>query len=154
MLVVSVHLKCCGRIGGQEDRTRIVQADAFRDALAAALPPAGALIVTGDLNLVGSRDPLEHLRRGLDREGRALEIADLLQLDGLSNVTWSDARQPFLPGRLDWLLYTRSALDFRGGFVFDSNDLRSKWLEQHGLRHEDSTDASDHYPLVADFSWR
>lgn len=49
---------------------------------------ADALIMGGDLNLVGSRRPLDLLERDLDLDGTSLAIVGGLQLNGRSNATW------------------------------------------------------------------
>jgi hypothetical protein len=78
----SVHLKCCGSSGSPEDQMRISEAGAINRSLAEALSmePAPLRIIGGDLNLVGSRPPLDVLRNGLDADGSDLEIADARDL--------------------------------------------------------------------------
>jgi endonuclease/exonuclease/phosphatase family metal-dependent hydrolase len=155
LLVLSVHLRCCGWAGSFEDRTRQVEADLIQRAVAAALPsiePDGVLIA-GDLNLVGSRRPLDLLAANLDGDGSPLTIAEPVQIDGRSNATWSDPDVPFVPGRLDFLLYADSALQPVNSFVLDTRDLAPAWLDHHRLRAEDTDAASDHLPLVVDLRW-
>jgi endonuclease/exonuclease/phosphatase family metal-dependent hydrolase len=155
LLAASIHLKCCGRIGGSEDATRMTEVQAIRQAVATAIEQedADGLIIGGDLNLVGSRAPLDALMEGLDADGSALAIAEALQIDGRTNATWSDPRQPFVPGRLDWMLCGDSRLACLRTFVLDARDLTTRWLQHHGL-HAGDTAASDHLPLVADFQWQ
>lgn len=155
-LALSVHLMCCGFAGSFEDRSRQVEADTIRRSVAAAMAAgrSDALVIGGDLNLVGSRHPLDILTDGLDAGGAALAIADPLQLDGRSNATWESPQQPFAPGRLDFLLYADSALELLGCFVLDTADLSQRWLGHHGLEAGDTSTASDHLPVVADFRWR
>ena len=86
LLALPVDLQCCGRVGEPEDRIREIQAEAIRRAVAAALPDLDldGVVLAGDLNMVGSRAPLEILRRGLDVDGSDLEVVDAIQLDGRS----------------------------------------------------------------------
>jgi len=149
LLAVSVHLRCCGRAGSFEDRTRLVEADAIRRAVdrAVAARRFDGVVVGGDLNLVGSRWPLDVLTENL-------VVVEALQLDGRSNATWSDVRQPFMPGRLDFLLLSEQSLAARRAFVLDARDLAQRWLRIHGLDAGDIADTSDHMPLVADLRWR
>jgi len=149
LLAVSVHLRCCGRAAGFEDRTRLVEADAIRRAVdrAVASRRFDGVVVGGDLNLVGSRWPLDVLTEHL-------VVVEALQLDGRSNATWSDVRQPFMPGRLDFLLLSEQSLAARRAFVLDARDLAQRWLRVHGLDAGDIADTSDHMPLVADLRWR
>ncbi|MHC4993154.1 MAG: endonuclease/exonuclease/phosphatase family protein, partial [Planctomycetota bacterium] len=155
LLVLSVHLRCCGWAGSFEDRTRQVEADALRRAVQAALPATNAhgVLIAGDLNLVGSRRPLDLLAEGLDGDGSALTVAEMLQIDGRSNATWGDPDLPFVPGRLDFLLHADSSLERVNAFVMDTRDLEPQWLQRHGLRADDTVSASDHLPLVTDLRW-
>lgn len=159
---VSVHLKCCGSIGDRSDRTRIEEVNAIRRGVArglgsrwteAALPIRG-LVVAGDYNLVGSRDPLDLLVRGGDRDGSDLAIVDAPQLDGRSNLTWDKPGQAFPPGRLDFVTIGDLDLEPRQAFVLDARDLAPAALRASGLEEGDTEDASDHLPVVVDLAWR
>ena len=148
LLVVSAHLRCCGYAGSFEDRTRVVEADAIRRAIADAVASGrfDGVIVGGDLNLVGSRWPLDILAENL-------QVVEPLQFGGRSNTTWWDIRQPFLPGRLDFLLLSDTSPVVRRSFVFDARLVSPRWLRHHGLRAGDTVEASDHLPVVVDLSW-
>ncbi len=156
LLALSVHLRCCGRAGSFEDRTRVVEADAIRRAVRRTLADGrfDGVVVAGDFNIVGSRWPLDVLTGDTGIDGSPLDVADTLQIDGDSNATWADPRQPFVPGRLDYLLYGDRSLELRGGFVLDALDLALRWLEHHRLEVRDTAAASDHLPLVIDLRWR
>ena len=148
LLVVCAHLRCCGKAGSFEDRTRLVEADAIRRAVERAMSSRrfDGVVVGGDLNLVGSRWPLEVL-------SESLVVVEALQIDGRSNATWADARRPFMPGRLDFMLLSSPSPESRGAFVLDTGDLDQRWLVQHGLGAGDTADASDHMPVVVDLAW-
>lgn len=156
LLVVSAHLKCCGRADGPEDKQRKLEAQAIHDAVKSAESAGGidGVIIAGDFNLVGSREPVEIMAAGLDLDRSNLTIDDQAnQLDGLTNATWSDPNQPFTPGRLDYLLFTDSALAIARSFVFDAHDLSANWLAKYNVQPTDSVSASDHMPIVADLAW-
>jgi len=155
LIVMSIHLKCCGRIGDESDLRRIAEAKAIRAAVRQAMKAehADGIIIAGDFNLVGSRTPLELLTGKIDGEGLALTAVEPMQLDRRSNATWTDPREPFVPGRLDFVLHDKAALQAVGAFVFDARDLARRWLARHGLLVEDTT-ISDHLPIVVDLSWR
>jgi endonuclease/exonuclease/phosphatase family metal-dependent hydrolase len=112
------------------------------------------VVIAGDLNLVGSRRPLDLLADGLDGDGSDLAVAEAYQIDNLSNATWSNADQPFVAGRLDFLLYADTNVEPVGAFVMDTRDMAPPWLDRHGLRLDDTASASDHLPLVVDLRWR
>jgi endonuclease/exonuclease/phosphatase family metal-dependent hydrolase len=155
ILLVPVDFLCCGRSGSAEDRARIMVAHALHEAITRAYAEGGidGLILGGDLNLVGSRMPLDILARALDPAGDNLALIDGLRLDGTSNATWS-APGPFPPGRLDHVLYSPSSLVALRSFTFSSGDLGAAALSELGVRAEDSSSASDHLPIVVDFRVR
>lgn len=161
LLVVTVDLRCCGRLGSFEDELRKVETETVRKAVRAARSRTrfDGVIVIGDFNLVGARSPLEALARGLDVNGSALRVAPALQLDGRTAATWRDTnprvRGPiFTPSRLDYLLYGDAPLRLDRTFIFDTEDLTAGWLMTHHLRADDTREASDHLPLVADLRWK
>ena len=156
LLVASVHLKCCGRNGSPEDVTRLAEVAQIHAAVKTAIAElkTDGLVIAGDMNLVGSRTPLENFMTGLDLDSSNLEAVDAYQLDGLSNATWVDRRQPFVPGRLDYALYSDSTLQVGQCFVYDSWDVAPKWRAVHGTQANDTDLASDHLPIVFDLAWK
>ncbi len=155
LLCVSIHLRCCGRAGGREDFIRGLEAEVIRERLQAMVERDSfdGVIVAGDFNLVGSRRPLDLLTSRLDITGLSLIEAEPYQLDSLSNATWSDRKQPLVPGRLDYLLFSNNAVALRSTFVLDARDLDPDALHRLGLRSDDTASASDHFPVVADVQW-
>ncbi len=155
LLCVSVHLRCCGGIGSQQDFIRILEVETIREELRklAESGTVDGIIVAGDFNLVGSRRPLDLLTTRLDITDLSLIEAEPYQLDSLSNATWSDRKQPLVPGRLDYLLFSNNAVALRSTFVLDARDLDPDALHRLGLRSDDTASASDHFPVVADVQW-
>ncbi|MEM1184299.1 MAG: endonuclease/exonuclease/phosphatase family protein [Planctomycetota bacterium] len=158
-LVTSVHLKCCGSAGSREDEIRMLEAEAVRDAINDAAQQASSItgrwpsirVVGGDINLVGSRPPVDVLGEGIDADGSALSTAEARVLGDRAYYTWSDPTSSFSPGRLDWILYSDSSLRVDRSFVLDLGRLTRESVERSGLRPSD-TAASDHLPLVADLA--
>ena len=107
-------------------------------------------VVGGDLNLVGSREPLGILASRLDGDGGALEIADAPVLGDAAAYTWTQAWSRFSPGRLDWLLHGRDVRTVRA-FVLDAHRLDDATLAAAGVERGD-TSVSDHLPLVLDLA--
>ena len=72
-----------------------------------------------------------------------------------SLATWRStrARDPFSPGRLDYILYRGAVLQIERAFVFDAADLSPVALQVLGVREPDTLE-SDHLPLVVDFRVR
>lgn len=161
LLTVPVHYP-------NDEPGRLASAPVLRDAVQQVLAEAraDAAIVAGDFNLyferkgelVGRRDSLEIVQRGVTVGGKALAVLEPSHLDGDSMFTWRRGTAGSLPppGRLDWLLYSDATLTPLGAFVFEAADLSPEWLQAHGLDPTDSERAqtSDHLPIVADFRWR
>jgi hypothetical protein len=155
LLAAGVDLHCCGGHQTIEDRRRMIEVGAVNAAAlaTAASTRVDATILSGDFNLVGDPAVLDIAAKGLDK-GQPLLRARALQLDGLTDATWANPDEPFVPGRLDHILYSASSLQLLKAFVFDSSDLSGRWLAYNGLSAEDSRGASDHLPVVADFRWK
>ncbi len=157
ILAVSLGLQSKGQEAtGWEEVVRRLQAGSVQSAISAALEvdPVDAIVVGGDFNLVVTDLPLQLVRTGLDSEKRPLSIVEALQPDGFSNATWRQPGSGYLPGRLDYILFSGSTLAQQRSFVFDSADLDNRWLAKHGLKAGDSSVISDHLPIVADFAKR
>lgn len=161
ILALTVDLQCCGNGDDTpQEAIRRAEAQALATALSELLSRGtegiGGIIVAGDLNLVGSRRPLDLLTGALDLDGSDLAVAEPLDLLGLAAATWTGARQAraFPPGRLDFVLFSDTSLLLRQAFVLDTGLMPRVWLEEHGLLSDDTAAASDHFPIVADFSWQ
>jgi len=143
VVVIAVHLKCCGHAGSDEDAKRIGEANQIVAALNrirrgdfGEIVADSPVVVLGDYNLVGSREPLT-----------IIESADMVPvklrspIDG-SAVTWRGIRptESFWPGRLDWATVSEG-VDIRGGWVIDQRALGP-----------DTEPFSDHGMLLVDLS--
>jgi len=155
VLVAPIHLRCCGRIGSPEDETRFLQAELLNQSLRKSIAEESvdAVLIGGDLNLVGSYTPIERLGAGLDLDQTDLGILDPHCLARRTNATWADSHSPFAPGRLDYLLVSDSSVRQVQSFVFNSADLSKRELSRHSLVTSDSSEVSDHFPIVADLIW-
>ena len=150
MAVGSAHLKCCGSSGSPEDLVRQREAQSINEAMFAGLAKEAApmVVLGGDLNLVGSREPLDILRRGLDG-GQDLLIIDPTVMGDGAKYTWVDEKSEFSAGRLDYLTFSASTLDVTRAFVLDTQILSDEALFRMGLARDDSA-GSDHLPVVID----
>lgn len=154
LAVGSTHLKCCGTKDSREDRQRSAEAAAIADLVAEALGQgagiqAWGVVLGGDLNLVGSRPPLDAIAAGADLDGSALAVSEPMRLGDQAMFTWYDAGNTFTPGRLDFLLYSDATSEAVNAFVFDTGVLSEAALARLGLDAGD-TAASDHLPVVLD----
>ena len=157
VLLVPFDLQSAGYLDSPQDRLRLVQAETLARHVRMALEarPEGALpaavILGGDLNLVGGTAPLQHLVTGSSPSELDLQVAVLPRLGTGAHTTWRDSRRgPFAPGILDMSLFSRDALEQAGGFVFATEDLDDQALRELGLEREASALASDHLVLVTD----
>lgn len=151
IVVGSTHLKCCGSATSAEDATRIAEARMISRTLGKAVEsdPTWVRVIAGDMNLVGTRRPLEEIGRGLDVDGSDLEIAPVRVLGDRATYTWVDWQTPFTPGRLDWVLYSGAGCDVLNAFSIDTRRLSDASLAKMGLSRMDSA-SSDHLPVVVD----
>lgn len=155
ILATSTHLKCCGSAGSSEDQLRYVEAGAINAAFADAADEVrgtlgrdiDAKIIGGDMNLVGTRGPLDVLRGGLNEGGRDLEPAMTGVIGETALYTWRDDRGYFSPGRLDWFLTGDASV--AQAFAIDTRLMNPDSLAMWGLYPDDSA-VSDHLPVVVD----
>ncbi|GAB4553805.1 MAG: endonuclease/exonuclease/phosphatase family protein [Phycisphaerales bacterium] len=153
LIVASVHLKCCGYAGSEEDERRIEQAQSLIRAVERIRAEhegyaEAPFVLIGDWNLVGSG-----LARDLVCEHPTLDATDLapMRLRGDRNTTWRDLTPNnggFPPGRLD-LAVVGGGLTVDRSFVFDTEDLSNAMLGELRLDRAASR-ASDHLMLVVD----
>ncbi len=156
-LATSVHLKCCGSAGSEEDKIRMAEVEAINEFVKSTANLAGSMtgewtgvrVVGGDLNLVGSRAPVERLAVGLDVDGGEMAIAEPVVLGDNAYYTWSEASSLFSPGRLDYVLYGDAGAAVVNAFVLDLGRLSRDSVNRAGLKVADSV-ASDHKPVVVD----
>ncbi|MFO0786412.1 MAG: endonuclease/exonuclease/phosphatase family protein [Phycisphaerales bacterium] len=150
VLVGEMHLKCCGGAGSSEDTLRIAEADAINQGLRqiSRADASDMVVIGGDLNLVGTRTPLDVLRMGLDG-GADLENSEPVVLGDSLLYTWRDWTTGFSPGRLDWLSFTGSTLRPTTQFVFDPARLSDSALSKAGLMRA-TGQPSDHLPVVVE----
>ena len=153
--VASVHLKCCGSATGEEESRRLAEAEAINRALGLAIgrEQLRTCVIGGDLNLVGSRAPIETLRSGLDADGTHLEVVQAGMLGDGTTITWSADASPFLPSRLDYMLVGEAGARVVQSFVFDTRVLSEASLARIGLDRSDSA-VTDHLPVVVDLVLR
>lgn len=149
-VAATVHLKCCGFPGSTEDHRRMAEAAAVRDRMATIMSTWPTVrLLAGDMNLVGTPDPLHIIRQGLDGDGSALAVSMPIVLGDAAMYTWNDDDNNFSPGRLDYALYGDSNTDVINAFVLDTRRLSDASLRWSGLERGD-TAASDHLPIVID----
>lgn len=172
------HYKCCGGVGSSEDALRQQQSDTIvswlRDARTPGelvnLAPGTPFAVLGDLNIVGGQGPLNTLLDGNiyeewlygsdsppDWDGSFLtDPHPIHNATGSTDYTWRNDFSSFDPGRLDYIIYSDSALDVGNKFVLNTVSMTSAQRLATGLERLDVTIGNsssnfDHLPVVVDF---
>ena len=171
LLAVVGHLSCCGKDDQRQD-----QVDALIEFLADAKTPGGILtleegtpmLFSGDMNFVGYDEQINTVIDGNIMNNNVYgpdtkpdwdngNFSDFrpLQMSAPTATTWNTKFPDpgdYPSGRLDFVFYGSSALQPRKGFVINTRDLSDEDLSAYGLLQSDSYFASDHLPLVTDFS--
>jgi endonuclease/exonuclease/phosphatase family metal-dependent hydrolase len=134
------------------------------------LKPGTPFVILGDFNAYDT-DPARHVRTLLqgdiydeDRYGADVDpdwdgtaLADARPSHnglGTEFYTWRSDFEPFLPGALDRVIYSDSALAVADAFVLNTALLADAALRPYGLRPQDvllGPGQYDHLPVVVDF---
>ena len=122
-------------------------------------------VVAGDMNLVGGSGQLQTLLAGRiadearhgpshapDWDNTPLRDADPRITGGRENYTWRAPEGAYAPGKLDYIVFTDSVLEMGNAFVLATEHMRPEDLDRYGLLADDTVEASDHLPVVADLT--
>ncbi len=171
LLVIVAHPPCCDRDFDRQNEFDGMMGflrDAMNGAGPLTLAPNTPVVITGDMNLVGDARQVATMLTGdivdesafgpdfnPDWDGTALE--DALPFVAGSPLTFTQKDRDggfrsFSAGRLDYMVYSGSALDLLNTYVLYTPLLPADSLQVYGLQNTDSQVTSDHFPLVADFS--
>ncbi len=153
VLASSLHLKAAGSLRSEEDERRLAEAraaNALLRGMAAAIRPA-AIVVGGDLNIVGTPAVLPALTAHLDTDRSALSVATPTHV-GDPSLTYTHGRGGG-KSRLDYVTYSDTTATVTAAFVVDSTILPKGLREHLGWETADSH-ASDHFPVVVDLAIR
>jgi len=170
ILVYNVHLPCC-----DNDVQRQMEIDnllsVLRDKEASSqtgflYPEDAPTIITGDFNMVGLKQNYDSFIEGdivdiatygqdftPDWDGSTMEDANPYVTGFPGNYTWNNPNGSYHPGKLDFLFYTGSVMEQQNGFVLDTEYLSEAELNSYNLSANTTTIASDHLPVVIDFTF-
>jgi endonuclease/exonuclease/phosphatase family metal-dependent hydrolase len=165
ILLVCLSMPCCGN--EKERRREIDLLLAFlRDAQTPGgeldLPAKTPILVIGDANLVGARSQreallegriadTEHFGESFAPDWDATPFTDLVPRHTHRNVTFTWYGRGFGAGRLDYVVYSDSVIGVGNRFVLFTPGMPAEDLARYGLESGDTSVATDHLPLVADF---
>ncbi|WP_296386342.1 T9SS type A sorting domain-containing protein [Winogradskyella sp.] len=168
LLFTNAHLSCCGADVNRQD-----QADQYAAFILDAKSVGGDITLSentpfvygGDLNLVGFSQQLETLKTGdiqdtvsygqgapLDWDSSDLTEENCIQTDIRMGYTWRSDGQIFPPGKLDFIIFSDYILNTEKSFVLQTEVMPTNRLSLYGLNQLDTSSASDHFPVVTDFS--
>lgn len=128
------------------------------------LQPDTPIVIVGDMNLVGDAQQLTTLLTGqiintgqfgpsFNPDWDGSDFTDLLprHVNLPMFYTWYKETSSWLPGRLDFMIYSDSVIDSVHSFVLFTPAMSTDSLTAYNLQIQDAILASDHLPVVADF---
>lgn len=170
LLALVAHPPCCS--SGDEGRQREINAMmAFvrksKNGEAFDIAANTPIMIMGDMNLVGLAQQQRTLITGditnntihgpdfdPDWDGSAFEDAKPMNPELPTSFTWYSSGSSFSAGRLDYIVYSGSVLTLDNSYALFTPSLPADSLTQYGMDPNDATSASDHLPLVADFTFK
>lgn len=165
--IVNGHPPCCEKEQRRQDQLdgMVAWIRDLRSPGGFEAPDRIPTVITGDLNLVGGARQLRTVQAGeisneqtygpsfaLDWDQTPLADADPRRTNGASVATWRNHEGSYSPGKLDYILYSDSVMQLHNRFILDTETLSAEMLAAYGLRLDDTRVASDHLPVVADFT--
>jgi len=125
-----------------------------------------AVVMLGDFNMVGYVRQLRTLRDGdiIDnatwgvnfspgRQKGSLVSTPLRHSHTRSKYTWRRDRSAYIPGKLDYILFSDDVATLKGNFALYTLEIPSEVLNAYGLLAQDSVDASDHLVIITDLEF-
>ncbi|GLR17301.1 hypothetical protein GCM10007940_19160 [Portibacter lacus] len=169
LILYNVHLPCCDNDSGRQYEIDNILS-VLRDKNASpkinfTYPENAPIIITGDFNMVGKSQNIKSIIEGdiinedilgadfaPDWDGTNLEEANPYITGFPSNYTWKSDFSSYNPGKLDFIFYTGSVMTQENGYVLATEYLDAAALNSLGLTSQSTYLASDHLPVVFDFS--
>jgi exonuclease III len=170
ILIINVHFYCC-----DADTKRQIEADQIMQFIRNAKNKTGSFIIKentpimilGDMNFVGLNRQRKTLIEGdifneaaygpdflPDWDGSFFIDAKPVTTGFPSLFTWYNPNSSYASGRLDYIIYSGSVINLENSYVLNTELLDADVLNNFRLNAEDTQNASDHLPLIADFSLR
>jgi hypothetical protein len=168
LLYTVSHLSCCANNSGRQK-----QIDEYVEFMLQMKTNGSSVgfventpfIFSGDLNLVGYAQQLTTLLNGdiqninqfgqggpLDWDNSELTDQICLQTDQRMSYTWRNDFSSYPPGRLDFIIYSDAVMTSEKSFTLQTEVMPEERLMLYGLNSNDTGSASDHFPVVTDFS--
>ena len=170
ILIINNHLYCCDNDSGrQQEVDEIMRFVRKAKAGQGQIPIAKntAIIILGDMNFVGKNRQRRTLIEGdisneylygndflPDWDGTFFEDTKPVTTGFPATFTWNSDYSSYPKGRLDYIIYSGSVLQKENGFVLFTRLLTRDILDTYQMNPEDSDNASDHFPVFIDFSFK
>lgn len=169
LVLFNVHFPCCGN-----DNEREEEIDALLSYMRDLQNGVGEydiedetpFMIVGDYNLVGRGSQIESLLTGNIKNNPAYgpdfnpdwgngPMIDVTPITTNTNLTytWYNAFGSFTGGRLDFALYTPTSLNLNNSYVLDARQMSQGQLFLSNLSETDTDDASDHLPVISDWTF-
>jgi len=168
LLLVSAHTPCC-----QSNFYREIELQEIMSFIRDAKSQGGVvdlelntpIIISGDMNLVGPSHQKDILTEGdlidndfygqdfkPDWDETSFADAKPFSTGFPGVITWYDESSVYSPGRLDYLVYSDYTINLINSYSLFTKLLPEDILQSHNLNFDDAMKASDHLPIVADFT--
>ena len=169
LLIINSHFSCCDNDDDRQEqvdelvqvlRQWILYGDGPFD-----LPDNTPIFHVGDFNFVGYKQQISTVTNGdiydessygndfpLDWDGSS--VTDLFSIHTHKRMayTWRKDESSYNPGKLDYIIYTDSNISISKHFVLNTLSMPDSVLIEWELESDDTNEASDHLPRVADFA--
>ena len=169
LIIYNVHFPCCDNDSNRQfeiDRIMSVVRDKENASeINFSYQDGTPFIITGDFNMVGKSQNYTTIIEGdienesffgadfgPDWDGSNLEDANPYVTGYPSNYTWRNDNSSYNPGKLDFIIYSGSVMKKENGFVLETELLTQTELSRLGLNSSSTSRASDHLPVVVDFT--
>lgn len=170
LMLVNAHPPCCQNNYFREIELQEIMAfikDAKTSGGEIDLETNSPIVITGDMNLVGPSFQRDILTHGIfpdnstygenfhpDWDETSFADAKPFTTNLPAVFTWYNENESFSPGRLDYIIYSDYTLELINCYSLFTKSLPQDTLQAYGLNSDDTILASDHLPLVADFTIR
>ncbi len=168
MLFTNAHLRCCSanyERQEQVDEYVAFMLDAQSTGGSVNIPQETPFVYAGDLNLVGYAQQLTTLITGeiqntgtygqgalYDWDGTEVTDQICQQTDKRMAYTWRDDSSSYPAGRLDYMIFSDAVMEAEKSFTIQTEVMPTDRLQEYGFYQYDTSSASDHFPIVTDFS--
>lgn len=164
-LIINAHLPCCSNDAGRQRESDEIMAFIRDQRLAGLLlsNPDAPVLILGDMNFVGFSQQRTTLLTGdiidegkwgwdfpPDADGTSITDTRSRHVARRQTYTWRNDNGEYLPGYLDYIIYSDSVLDLGHSFVLLTQDLSTETLVENNLQFDDSN-GSDHLLVSTDF---